>query len=64
MDDYLNKNYVDIIRELIIKKETSKATGRPYYCFDLKFINGYERRIFLNNDQLFAMTDACRQIEE
>lgn len=58
MDEYLNKNYKKALAELSIFKGAAKETGNPYYMLVLKFNNGYERRLFLNDDQKFALQNA------
>lgn len=63
MDKYLNNNIKNAIESLTVCQGTAKESGNPYWYLSLKFINGYEKRIFLNDDSKFAVLNAIETIQ-
>ena len=60
---YMGKNYSKVIKEVIVVQGTAKDSGNIYYAVELKFINGYSKRLFLRNDEAFAWANAFELIE-
>lgn len=60
---YLNTELKDIIASVEVFQGTAKETGSPYYAIDLKFINGYSKRLFLRQDEMFAWVNAIEQLQ-
>lgn len=63
MDKYINTNQKKAIESLTVCQGIAKETGNPYYYLSLKFINGYEKRIFLNDDSKFAVLNALDTVQ-
>lgn len=60
---YLNKNITKVISSLELKSGKSKE-GSDYLYLDLAFINGYSKRIFLNNESMFAIRNAIDNLAQ
>lgn len=60
---YLNMELKGIIASVEVFQGTAKETGSPYYAIDLKFINGYSKRLFLKQDEQFAWVNAIEQLQ-
>lgn len=54
---YINKNIIKVLKSLDIKQGTSKE-GSSYLYLDLVFNNGYAKRVFINNESMFAIRNA------
>lgn len=59
---YNNTDLKNGLNSLILKRGVSKE-GSEYYYLNLDFKNGYEKRVFLNNESLFAIRDVCNLLE-
>ena len=62
MEEYLGKEYKGAVSSLQLKQGTAKDSGNPYFYLSIKLINGYETRVFLNDDKKFAIKDAFEQV--
>lgn len=58
MESYVNKNYKNAIESLKVCQGVAKDSGNTYYYIELLFINGYSKRIYLNDDSRFALSNA------
>lgn len=63
LSKYLNQDLRAAISGLTVVSGTAKDTGNIYYAIELSFINGYSKRIFLRQDELFAWCNAFEQLE-
>lgn len=63
MDQYIDKEYKNAIGSFKLKKGIAKDSGNEYYYLSLTLVNGYEQRIFLNNDKMFAVKDAFSSLD-
>lgn len=63
MEKYLEKEYKGAVSSLKLCQGVAKDSGNPYYYLSLTFVNGYERRLFLNDDQRFAISNAFDTID-
>lgn len=63
MEEYLQKNYKDCVESITLCTGIAKTSGNQYYYINLKLINGYEKRIFVNNEQMFAFKNAFDLLE-
>lgn len=52
-------NIISKIVRVSLSTQTSKKTGSPYTTVTYHYVNGYEHRVFLNNEQIFAIKDAA-----
>lgn len=62
MENYIDINIKNTIDSLTVCQGVAKATGNPYFYLDLVFINGYSKRIFLNDDSKFAIQHAIDSV--
>jgi len=53
-------NIVSKLVRVSLSTQTSKKTGQPYTTVTYHYVNGYEHRVFLNNEQVFAIKDAAK----
>lgn len=58
MDKYLNKDYKKAIESFTVCQGIAKDSGNPYFYINLQLVNGYEKRLFLNDDSKFAFANA------
>lgn len=63
MEQLQGKDLSKVIKSALVKKGVSKD-GNDYYYISLEFINGYEHRVFLRSDNVFALMDALRRGDE
>ena len=63
MDEYIGKDYKQAISSFMLKKGIAKETNNEYVYLSLTLCNGYEQRIFLNADKMFAIKDAFRSAD-
>lgn len=63
LQQYLDQELKGAIRSVRVQQGKAKDSGNIYYYVQLIFINGYEKRIFLNNDESFAWINAFQQLE-
>lgn len=61
MEEIVNKDFKVAVKSAIVKKGTSKD-GNDYYYLSLEFVNGYEHRVFLRSDNIFAFKDALARV--
>lgn len=54
---YYNRDFKAALASVELKTGTSKE-GNPYTYLNLVFINGYSKRLFLNDEALFALRNA------
>lgn len=62
LQQYKDEEIMDIISSVKIKEGKSKDSGNIYYYVNITFVNGYEKRLFLNNDERFAWLDAISSV--
>lgn len=62
LSNYVGKELKDAVSSLQVVRGTSKE-GNTYYCIQLEFINGFPKRIFLKQDEVFAWTNAFDMID-
>lgn len=62
LSNYVGKELKDAVSSLQVVKGTSKE-GNTYYCIQLEFINGFPKRLFLKQDEVFAWTNAFDMLE-
>ena len=61
LSKYLGRtDLVNSIADLKVVSGLSKS-NTTYYCLELSFTNGYSRRLFLNDAETFAITNAFEQ---
>ena len=60
MENINNKNLLPHVAEIKLGVGKAKESGNDYAYFDVKLKNGYSKRVFLNNDSLFAINDALK----
>lgn len=58
LSKYQNKELKGAIESMKIYKGKAKESGNDYYAVDIEFINGYKKRLFLNNEESFAFCNA------
>lgn len=66
MDDfsrYMNRNLKDTIVKLEVIQGTAKDSGNVYYALEFTLINGYTKRLFLQNAEQFAFINAFQQLD-
>lgn len=51
------------IKSFKVIQGIAKQTGNPYYALELVFINGYSKRLFLQDAELFAVCNAFDQVQ-
>lgn len=56
-------NLKDAIAEINVVQGVAKDSGNTYYCVELSFINGYRKRMFLKNEEIFCWVNAFEQAE-
>lgn len=61
MTEYTDKDIKDAVKALVVRQGVSKE-GNSYTYLDLVFENEYSTRIFLNNEKIFAVKDACDKV--
>lgn len=61
MEQYLNREYKDIIKSFQMKSGRTKE-GTEYTYLSILLINGYEHRIFLRGAEQFAFVSAFEQL--
>ena len=57
-------NLVSKLTRVSLSTQDSKKTGQPYTTITYHFVNGYEHRVFLNNEQIFAIKDAAKSASQ
>lgn len=57
MNEYLNANLAPYIKSAIINKGNSKKSGNDYFYFDIVFSNKYVKRVFINQDMTFPLSN-------
>lgn len=62
MEEYVDKDLKGAVKKLVLKQGVSKE-GNGYYYLELSFNNGYSKRIFLNSESQFAITNAIDVME-
>lgn len=55
IENYKNQDFLEHIDSLVLKSGSKE--GYTYYYFDLVFKNGFSKRIFLKNEDAFALKD-------
>lgn len=60
---YMNKELKGAIAHVGVVQGTAKDSGNIYYAVELEFINGYKKRLFLQQAEQFAWTNAFEQLE-
>lgn len=60
--DYENINLIESISSFIVKKGKSKE-GTDYYYLDLAFVNGFNKRLFISQTEMFGFLNAFEQLE-
>lgn len=63
LQKYLGKELKDAIASVQIVQGTAKDSGNIYYAVKMTFINGYEKRLFLQSAEQFAWTNAFDLVE-
>lgn len=69
MDDALAKyfNRGDLTRKAVkdfrVVQGTAKDSGNVYYCVEIEFVNGFSKRMFLQNAEKFALSNAFEMVE-
>lgn len=64
LQNYINKNNLkDSIGSFRVVQGTAKNTGSIYYCVEIEFINGFSKRLFLNDAESFAIMNSFEQLE-
>lgn len=53
-------NIVSKLVRVSLSTQTSKKSGQPYTTVTYHYVNGYEHRVFLNSEQIFAIKDAAK----
>lgn len=64
LSKYLNQSLVGAIHDVRVIQGTAKETGNLYYCIELTFINGFQKRLFLKQDEQFAWCNAFDLLNE
>lgn len=62
LSDYENINLIESISSLSVKKGKSKE-GTDYFYLDLVFVNGFSKRIFVYQQEMFGFLNAFEQLE-
>lgn len=63
LQKYLNRELKGAIRSVTVGQGKAKDSGNTYYYIQLSFVNGYDKRIFLNSEESFAWCNAFEQLE-
>ena len=63
LSEFINQELKDVITSVQVYQGTSKESKKPYYAVDLKFNNGYLKRLFLNNEETFAWVNAFELLQ-
>lgn len=64
LQKYQDQELKGVIRSLRVMQGKAKDSGNIYYYIQMVFVNGYEKRIFLNNDETFAWVNAFDVLEQ
>lgn len=59
-----DKNFKSIISHFGIKSGVGKESGKPYRYLSISFTNGFEKLIFLDRAEWFAVDDATAKLED
>lgn len=62
LQKYHNRDLRGAIQGMTVRQGTAKDSGNPYYYISITFVNGYEKRLFLNSDETFAWCNAFEQL--
>lgn len=57
------KDLKNAITSVEVVQGTAKDSGNIYYAIELKFVNGYTKRMFLRSDESFAWANAFDLID-
>ena len=57
----INQDIKFALDSLVTGEGISKGSNNPYFFLDLKFKNGYSKRVFLNSESLFCIVNAVEQ---
>lgn len=63
LSKYMGRNLKEIIGDIQVVQGTAKDSGNIYYAIELKFINGYTKRLFLRSEEQFAWVNAIEQLQ-
>ena len=63
MEKYMNKEYKDTIESVKVLSGQAKDSGNTYYYLNIRFINGYEARLYATGDKAFAIQNALDLFE-
>lgn len=55
----MDENLVSKLTAVNVEVLTSSKTGKPYTTVTYQYVNGYKHRVFLNNEQEFAIKNAA-----
>lgn len=58
MENYLNKNFNNAIKSFTVEQGVSKDSQTVYYYLILEFINGFQKRFYMNDAERFAIQNA------
>lgn len=63
LSNYLNRELKDCLSSLTVVQGQARDTGNLYFAIELRFINGYSKRLFLRSDEQFAWINAFDQLD-
>lgn len=58
-EDYATK----VVKACRVVQGTARDSGNTYYALEIEFINGFTKRIFPNDAERFAVTNAFDMID-
>lgn len=63
LSKYLDRELIGAIRSMRVQQGKAKDSGNTYYYIELFFNNGYNKRLFLTSDEIFAWCNAFEMLE-
>ena len=60
---YMGRNLKDSIANVEVCQGTAKDSGNIYHYVQITFINGYQKRMYLQSAEAFAFTNAFDMIQ-
>lgn len=63
LEKYKDMEIKDIISSVAVREGKAKDSGNTYYYLEINLINGYQTRMFVNSDAMFAWLNALESLD-
>lgn len=60
---YMGRNLKDAISNVEVCQGTAKDSGNIYYYVQISFVNGFQKRLYLQSAEAFAFTNAFDMVK-